>query len=107
MLPSLSLPQAILYYRDQWLLERGFHHFKHGQLPALPIYFQNQDRIVGLMFLLTLALRVLMLIEFVVPRVLQTAQQSLAGLYERNPKRETNALPLSNDYRRFFSSDRS
>ena len=54
----LSLPQAILYHREQWLLEGGFHRFKRGQLPALPIYFQNQDRIAGLMFLLTLALRV-------------------------------------------------
>ena len=35
----LSLPQAILYYREQWLLERGFHRFKRGHLPALPIYF--------------------------------------------------------------------
>jgi len=87
---QLSLPQAIIYYRDEWLLERGFHRFKRGQLPALPIYFQNQDRIVGLMFLLTLALRVFTLIEFVVRLALQTAQQSLAGLYEGNPKRETN-----------------
>jgi transposase len=86
---QLSLPQAILYYRDEWILERGFHRFKRGQLPALPIYFQNQDRIAGLMFLLTLALRVFTLIEFVVRLALQTAQQSLAGLYQGNPKRET------------------
>jgi transposase len=62
----LSLNQAIAYYREQWQVERGFHRFKRGQLPALPIYFQNQDRIVGLMFLLTLALRVFTWIEFVV-----------------------------------------
>ena len=49
---KLSLSQAVIYYRDEWLLERGFHRFKRGNLPALPIYFQNQDRIVGLMFLL-------------------------------------------------------
>jgi transposase len=65
-LTQLSLPQAILDYRDQWLLERGFHRFKRSQLPALPLYFQHQDRIVGLMFLLTLALRVFTLIEFAV-----------------------------------------
>lgn len=63
---QLSLSQAILYYREQWLLERGFHRFKRGQLPALPIYFQNQHRIIGLIFLLTLALPVFTLIEFVV-----------------------------------------
>lgn len=52
---QLSLPQAVTYYRDEWLLERGFHRFKRGSLPALPIYFQNPDRITGLMFLLNLA----------------------------------------------------
>jgi transposase len=62
----LSLNQAIAYYREQWLVERGFHRFKRGQLPVLPIYFQNQDRIAGLMFLLTLALRIFTLIEYVV-----------------------------------------
>ena len=84
-----AIPQAVIYYRDEWLLERGFHRFKRGRLPALPIYFQNQDRIAGLMFLLTIALRVFTLIEFVVRQALQNAQQSLAGLYDGNPKRAT------------------
>lgn len=87
---QLSLPQAILYYRAEWVLERGFHRFKRGNLPALPIYFKNQDRIAGLMFLLTIALRVFTLIEFVVRLALQTTQQSLAGLYDGNPKRTTD-----------------
>nr|WP_228014687.1 transposase [Fortiea sp. LEGE XX443] len=85
----LTLPQAVIYYRNEWLLERSFHRLKRGQLPALPIYFQNQDRITGLMFLLTLALRVFTLIEFIVRQTLQRTQQSLAGLYEGNPKRAT------------------
>ena len=85
----LSLNQAIAYYREQWLVERGFHRFKRGQLPALPIYFQNQDRIAGLMFLLTLALRVFTLIEFVVRLALETSKQKLSGLYDGNPKRAT------------------
>lgn len=85
----LSLNAAIIYYRDQWIVERGFHRFKRGQLPALPIYFQNQDRIVGLMFLLTLALRVFTLMEFVVRLALATAQEKLSGLYDGNPLRAT------------------
>jgi transposase len=86
---SLSLNQAIVYYRDQWVVERGFHRFKRGHLPALPIYFQNQDRIAGLMFLLTLALRVFTLIEFVVREAISASKQKLAGLYDGNPKRAT------------------
>ena len=87
---QLSLSQAIMYYRDEWLLERGFHRFKRGSLPALPIYFQNQQRITGLMFLLNIALRVFTLMEFVVRQALIEAEQSLAGLYDGNPKRKTN-----------------
>ena len=86
---QLSLPLAVMYYRDEWLLERGFHRFKRGSLPALPIYFQNQDRITGLMFLLNIALRVFTLMEFVVRLALEQTQQSLAGLYDGNPKRKT------------------
>jgi len=85
----LNLPQAVMYYRDEWLLERGFHRFKRGSLPALPIYFQNQDRITGLMFMLNLALRVFTLMEFVVRLALQQTQQPLPGLYDGNPKRKT------------------
>jgi transposase len=86
---QLSLSQAVAYYRDEWLLERGFHRFKRGALPALPIYFQNPDRITGLMFLLSIALRVFTLMEFVVRQALIETQQSLAGLYDGNPKRKT------------------
>ncbi len=87
---QLSLPQAVMYYRDEWLLERGFHRFKRGSLPALPIYFQNQDRITGLMFVLNIALRVFTLMEFVVRQALLKTQQSLPGLYDGNPMRKTD-----------------
>ncbi len=86
---QLSLTQAVVYYRDQWQLEHGFHRFKRGQLPALPIYLANEDRIIGLMFLLTIALRCFTLIEFQVRRQLQTQQGEIAGLYAGNPKRKT------------------
>ncbi|NER94256.1 MAG: transposase [Symploca sp. SIO1B1] len=85
----LSLEQAVLSYREQWQPERGFHRFKRGRLPALPVYFQDDQKIRGLMFLLTIALQVFTLMEFVVYRQLATKKQSLAGLYEGNPKRTT------------------
>jgi transposase len=66
------LADAVIYYREQWQLERGFHRFKRGQLPALPMFLQDQQRIVGLMFLLTVALRLFTLMEFVVHQQLQT-----------------------------------
>lgn len=86
---QLSLSESVFYYRQQWQPERGFHLFKRGRLPALPVYFQDEQRIRGLMFLLTIALRAFTLIEFVVRRHLADQQQSLAGLYDGNPKRTT------------------
>ena len=86
---QLSLAQAVIYYRDQWQLEHGFHRFKRGQLPALPIYLANEDRIIGLMFVLTIALRFFTLIEFQVRRQLKAEEQKIAGLYAGNPKRQT------------------
>jgi hypothetical protein len=41
---------------------------------------------VGLIHLLTLAIRVLTLIEFVVRRALQRAPTDLVGLHKENPK---------------------
>ncbi len=37
----LSLEKAVFSYREQWQPERGFHRFKRGRLPALPIYFHS------------------------------------------------------------------
>ena len=85
----LSLEKAVFSYREQWQPERGFHRFKRGRLPALPIYFLDDQKIRGLMFLLTIALQVFTLMEFVVRRQLAAQQQSLAGLYDGNPKRAT------------------
>ncbi|KAM3104467.1 IS1634 family transposase [Phormidesmis sp. 146-33] len=76
----LSLAQAVAYYRQQWQLERGFHRFKRGNLPALPVYLQDSLRILGLMFLLTIALRLFTLIDFVVQQQLHAQPQPLAGL---------------------------
>ncbi len=85
----LSLEKAVFSDREQWQPERGFHRFKRGRLPAKPIYFQDNQKIRGLMFLLTIALQVFTLMEFVVRRQLVDRQQSLAGLYDGNPKRTT------------------
>lgn len=86
----LTLTEAVCSYKEQWQPEMGFHRFKKGRLSALPIYFRDEDKIRGLMFLLTIALRVFTLMEFVVRRQLHQSQSSLVGLYDGNPKRSTN-----------------
>ena len=85
----LSLTQAIAYYRDEWLLERGFHRFKKGSLPALPLGLRLPERIKGLMVLLMVALQTLTLMEFVVARELAHREQDVSGLVPGNPKMKT------------------
>lgn len=87
---DMSLDQSVRYYREEWLVERGFHRFKQGSLPALPLYVRLPERIKGLMLLLTIALQAITLIEFVARRNLATTDQTISGLVPGNPKMKTN-----------------
>ncbi|MDM8544811.1 hypothetical protein QUF90_27405 [Desulfococcaceae bacterium HSG9] len=71
-------------------MERGFHRFKKGSIPALPLFIRLLERIKGLMLLLTIALQVLTSIEFVVRKELEGAGESISGLVPGNPKMKTN-----------------
>ena len=53
------------------------------------MYVERDDHATGLVRLLSIALRVLTLLEFVVRRHLAQQGASLAGLYAGNPKRAT------------------
>lgn len=86
---QMSLAQAIAYYRDEFLVEHGFHRFKGGSLPVLPLFLQRSERICGLMLLLLVALQLLTLLEFVANRQLNQQQESLPGLVPGNPKMKT------------------
>jgi transposase len=86
---QLSLAQATVYYRDQWLNERCYHRFKRGSLPALPLFLHIPARIKGLMLLLLVALQALTLLEFVVQRELAQQGATLAGLVPGNPRLRT------------------
>ncbi len=85
----LSLEQAVLAYRDQYLIDRGMGRLKGRPLSLVPMYLQRDDRVTSLIRLLTIGLRVLTLLEFVVRRSLAVEGVKLAGLYAGNPKRAT------------------
>jgi transposase len=84
---QLTLEQAVLVYRDEWLIEHGFHRLKGVPLSLNPLFVKRDDQVVGLTNLLCLAVRFLTLIEFVVRRKLKQNQEKLAGLIENNPKK--------------------
>jgi transposase len=86
---SLSLAQAVLAYRSEYQVERSLGRLKGRPLSLTPMYVQRDDHATGLIRLLSIALRVLTLLEFVGRRQLATAGAKLAGLYAGNPKRDT------------------
>src|SRR5215831_2830147 len=87
---SLSLAQAVLAYRSQYQVERSLGRLKGRPLSLTPMYVQRNDHATGLIRLLSIALRVLTLVEFVGRRQLAAQGTTLAGLYAGNPKRATD-----------------
>ena len=87
---QLPLDQAVLAYRQEDQVERSLGRLKGRPLSLTPMYVQRDDHATGLIRLLSIALRVLTLLEFVVRRQLAAQGQTLGGLYAGNPKRETD-----------------
>lgn len=70
---SFSLNEAVLAYREQYLVERSFGRLKGRSLSLTPMYLQRDDHATGLIRLLSIGLRVFTLLEFVVRRNLAGA----------------------------------
>ena len=86
---QLSIEQAVWAYRNEYQVERSLGRLKGRPLSLTPMYMQRDDHATGLIRLLSVALRVLTLLEFVVRRQLTADGTKLAGLYAGNAKRET------------------
>jgi transposase len=76
-------------YRGAPAIERNFSRLKGRPLGLSPVHLRREDHLVGLIRLLSVALRLLTLTEFVARRALETTSEGLAGLYPGNPKQQT------------------
>jgi transposase len=85
----ISLMLCVLLLGRRYTVERGFHRFKDGALPVLPLFVRIDERIKGLVFVLFMCLQVLTLIDFVARRELEKKGEKLAGLVPGNPKMAT------------------
>jgi transposase len=94
----LNLAGVVWGYRGQNRLEDNWSRLKGQPLGLTPMYLQQESRIQGLVLLLSLALRLLTLLEWTVREKLQENQQTLKGLYAgqagRQSKRPTAELLL-------------
>ncbi len=87
---QLSLAESLLTYRGGWCGERLFHLLKDEPLGIRPFYVRRDDQIQGLTHLVSLALRVLMLLEVLVRRGQQDSGEKLKGLYPGQVKQVTD-----------------
>jgi transposase len=86
----LSLQQAVLEYRNEYLVEHDFGWFK-GPLGIAPMYVKREDQVKGLARFLSLAVRLLALVEFVPRRTLKEQGRAVAGLYLDSPSKTTTS----------------
>ncbi len=91
---QLTLEQAVLAYRDQYLVERDMGRLQGHPWSLTPMYLERDDHATGLIRLLSVGLRVLTRLELVVRQRLTAQRTVLAGLSVGNPKR-TTARPTS------------
>src|SRR6266568_4602709 len=85
----LSWQEAVLCYRNEYRVERIFNRLK-SRVHIAPLFVKLNDQIEGLTYLLTLGVRVLTVMEFVLRRSLQTEQARLPGLHPENKHKMTD-----------------
>ena len=86
---ALALPQVVWAYRGQYRIEDDWSRLKGRSLGLTPLYLQDEGRIQGLVYLLSVALRVLSLVEWVVRERLRKEKTKLRGVYDGQPGRQT------------------
>jgi len=78
---AVGLTQGVAAYRSAYLIAQAFGRLKGRSLSLTPLFLQYDHRGRGLLCLLSIALRVLVLMPFVVRRTLQQVGATLMGIY--------------------------
>src|SRR3954468_7958432 len=87
---ALALAPVVWAYRGQYRIEDDWSRLKGRSLGLTPVYLQDEERIQELVYLLSLGLRVLTLVEGVVRERLRQERARLQGVYAGQPGRKTD-----------------
>ena len=87
----LSLLASVLSYRSGWSLERDFHLLKDNPLGIRPLFVKSDAQIGGLVRLITLALRMLSVVEMQGRRGVAGTGHKAKGYYSGQPGRQTDS----------------
>ena len=85
---TLNLAAVVWGYRGQYRLEDNWSRLKGKPCGLEPMFLQYESRVVGLVLLLSLALRLLTVLEWKVRKKLQGSGQTLRGLHPGQPGRQ-------------------
>ena len=85
----LSLQEAVLCYRNEYRVERIFNRLK-SRVHIAPLFVKLNEQIEGLTYLLTLGVRVLTVMEFVLRRSLAQDQARLPNMHPENKQKRTD-----------------
>jgi transposase len=86
---ATTLTEAVWAYRGQYCLEDDWSRLKGKPLGLTPIYLADDSRLMDLVLLLSVALRVLTVLEWVVRKKLKESGEKLTGLYPGQQGRQT------------------
>ena len=86
---AMSLAPVVWAYRGQYRIEDEWSRLKGRPLGLTPLYLQDEGRIQGLVYLLSLGLRVLSVLEWLVRERLRQEGAKLKGVYAGQPGRQT------------------
>src|SRR5262249_13604816 len=84
---QMSLAAVVWGYRGQNRLEGNYSRLKGQPLGLTPMFLQHESRIVGLVLLLSLALRLLSVLEWTLRKTLHETKETLRGLHPGQPGR--------------------
>jgi len=87
--PGMGLAAVVWGYRGQYRLEDDWARLKGRPLSLAPMYLTDEGRMQGLVKLLSVAIRVLTLLEWQVRERLREAGETLTGVYPGQGGRQT------------------
>jgi transposase len=87
---SLNLAAVVWGYRGQNRLEGNWSRLKGKPCGLTPMYLSYESRILGLVLLLSIALRLLTVVEWKVRKKLQESGKKLKGLHPGQPGRQSS-----------------
>jgi transposase len=87
---TLSAIDALLAYREEYVVEHFFHVLKDQPVGLRPFWVRTDPQLRGLAYLLTLAARILTYVEHRLHDALTTAGETLTGLHPGQPHLRTD-----------------